>query len=194
VYWARNVQGDFFQGGLFFFQTANGEIRIVMATRDAPYARGSMNILDGFGDRIVPEMPGFDVCNNRPAFVDVNADGELDIIIGSHGFYGAKYANKLTAIESLKGSVIWSTPVGTDTGWVNFPILDIDSDGEKEIIVPKDNILGIKNQSFLIFSLEGHKKGDIKGAATYQATFPSSDGSMTLLYTDEILHYYQDKS
>jgi outer membrane protein assembly factor BamB len=181
VYWTRNVQGDFFSGGLNFFQTANEEIRIVTATRDAPYARGSMNILDVFGDRVVPELPGFDVCNNRPTFVDVNADGELDIILGSHGYSGAKYANNLTAIDSLTGSVIWSTPVGTDTGWLNFPILDIDSDGEKEILLPRES--NKQTSSFLIFSLDGHKKGEIKGNA-YQANFPNSDGSMNLLYTD----------
>jgi hypothetical protein len=173
------VQGDFFQAGLNFFQTANGETRIVTATSDAPYARGSMNIIDRLGDRIVPELPGFDVCNNGPTFVDVNADGELDIILGSHGYQGAKYANNLTAIDSLTGNVIWSTPVGTETGWLNFPILDIDS--EKEILLPRES----NNQtlSILIFSLDGHKKGEIKGNA-YQANFPNSDGSMNLLYTD----------
>jgi outer membrane protein assembly factor BamB len=186
AFWARSVGGDFFQGGLNFFRTSNGEIRIVTATRDAPYARGSVNILDGRGSLVVPELSGFDVCNNRPAFIDVNEDGELDVLIGSHGFYDAKYANSLTAIDSVTGNIVWSTNIGSDTGWVNFQILDIDGDGEKEIMVPAlpRTERHSPNSNLLIYSRKGHKKEGIKSVAVSQAIFPNSDGDVTLLYSD----------
>jgi outer membrane protein assembly factor BamB len=177
VLWTRNVSGDFFQGGLSYFRNTKGEIRIVAGTRDAPYSRGSVNILDRGGNRVVPEITGFDVCNNHPTYLDVNNDGELDVLMGSHGFYGAKYANSLTAINSQTGKIIWSTPVGTDTGWLNFPILDIDDKGKKEIIIPKVS-------NFLIYSPNGKKQGEIKGAGEFQASFQNSNGDTTLLYTD----------
>ena len=72
VLWTRNVSGDFFQGGLSYFRNTKGEIRIVAGTRDAPYSRGSVNILDRGGNRVLPEIIGFDVCNNRPTYMDVN--------------------------------------------------------------------------------------------------------------------------
>jgi hypothetical protein len=182
VFWKRNVGGDFFQGGLNYFRTSKGEVRVVSATRDAPYARGSINILDGFGERIVQEIPGFDVCNNRPTFLDLNNDGELDVLTGSHGFFGAKYANNLTAIDSLTGRIMWSRPVGTDTGAVTFLILDIDNDGKKEILVPS-----ISHNNFsklLIFTPDGQKKGEIHGPNEYIATFLNPDGDITLLASD----------
>jgi hypothetical protein len=92
VLWTRNVSGDFIQGGLSYFRNTKGEIRIVAGTRDAPYSRGSVNILDSGGNRVVPEIYGFDVCNNHPTYMDLNNDGELDILMGSHGFYGAKFS------------------------------------------------------------------------------------------------------
>jgi outer membrane protein assembly factor BamB len=177
VYWTRNVGGDFFQAGLSSFRNSKGEVRVVGATRDAPYARGAINILDGLGERVVPERIEFDVCNNRPAYLDVNGDGELDILTGSHGFYGAKHANALTAIDAQTGKIIWSNPVGTDTGWLNFPIIDIDDDGEKEIIVPKD-------KNFLIYSSDGNKKGEIDGASAYLASFANPEGGKDFLYVD----------
>jgi hypothetical protein len=172
---------------LNFFRTSKGKIRVVTATRDAPYARGTINIFDGQGNRVVPELTGFDVCNNRPAFLDVNKDGELDVLTGSHGFYGAKYANSLTAIDSITGNIIWSTLTEVDTGSVNFPILDIDGDGEKEIMIPMMARSGgsdPKNSNYSIYSQEGQQKGEIKGVGMYQADFPNSDGDFSLLYTD----------
>jgi hypothetical protein len=177
VYWKRNVSGDFFQAGLSSFRNSNGEIRIVAATRDAPYSRGSLNILDGFGERVVQEITGFDVCNNRPTFLDANKDGELDILIGSMDMYGVKYGEKLTAIDSITGRIIWSVPMERATGDLNFPILDINSDGENEIIVPS-------HSKFLIYTPSGHQKGEINGGSRNIATFPNSGGDMTLLYNN----------
>ena len=179
LHWKRNLSGDFVQGGLNFFRNSSGDIRIVAATRDAPYSRGSINILDGFGDRVVQEISGFDVCNNRPIFRDFNNDGELDILTGSHGFYGAKYAESLTAIDSKNGEIIWSTPTGADTGWVNFPILDIDGDSEKEILVPK---ITQDYSDLLIFDTKGHQKAELKGIGGYLASFPDSRGNISILY------------
>jgi hypothetical protein len=118
--------------------------------------------------------------------MDVNNDGELDVLMGSHGYYGAKYSNSLTAIDSLTGKIIRSTPVGIDTGWLNFPFLDIDGNGKKEIIIPKP-------YNFSIYSSSGQKQGEIKGAVEFQASFQDSFGDTTLAYTNKKESIYNEE-
>ena len=135
VIWHTNVSGDFLQGGLISFRNRLNQVRIIAATRDAPYSRGTLNVLDATnGKHLYPPIYGVDVCNHRPSIADINKDGYLEMVIGSHKFYGAKYGFRVTAFMVETGQSVWSIPVEYDTGFMQFPILDIDNDGRLEIL------------------------------------------------------------
>jgi len=134
IKWFTNVHGDFLQGGLVSMRNKEGQVRIIAATRDAPYSRGTLNVLDSNGKHLYPPIFGVDVCNHRPSISDVNNDGYFDMILGSHNYYGAEHGHKVTAFTIDTGEIIWSTPVGFDTGVSQFPVVDIDNDGKTEVL------------------------------------------------------------
>jgi len=152
IIWYTNVHGDFMQAGLVSLRNRQNLVRIIAASRDAPYSRGTINVLDKNGAHIYPPIYGVDVCNHRPSISDVNNDGYLDMLLGSHKFYGAEFGNKVTAFTVETGEIIWSTPVGHDTGVSQFPIVDIENDGRIEVLVD-NKILNAKDGK-IIYDLE----------------------------------------
>jgi hypothetical protein len=63
---------------------------------------------------------------SSPALVDVNNDGQLDII--SSGY-------TLWAINGKTGATIWSVDPPGDRTWPGVVVADIDKDGAKEIVI-----------------------------------------------------------
>ena len=63
--WARNVSGDWIEAALNIALEEHNYI--VAATRDAPYSRGSLNVMDESGRFHYPPISGVDVCVNRIA-------------------------------------------------------------------------------------------------------------------------------
>lgn len=133
--WVRNVSGDFIEGGLNVARNSRGDLRIVAATRDAPYSRGSLNILDARGKFVFPPFKGLDVCLNRPGIGDLNGDGKYDLIHGSHNFYNAKEGFSIVAREVDSGNLLWKRKMDFDTGARNHAIFDYDGDGKQDVIV-----------------------------------------------------------
>lgn len=144
ILWYTNVHGDFIQGGIVSFRNKQKEVRVVAGTRDAPYSRGTLNVLDGRGKYIYPPIYGIDMCNNRPTIGDINNDGDLDMIVGSHNFYGAKYGHKVNVFNVETGNLIWSKPMEFDTGYMQFPIVDINNNN-KYVVLAGSFVLNAQN-------------------------------------------------
>lgn len=132
--WTRNLSGDFIDGGLNVVRNKQGAIRIIAATRDAPYSRGSLNILDARGNFVFSPVEGLDDCRSRPAIGNLNGDEAPDLIHGSHKFYNAKYGFMIVAREVDSGKVLWKKDVGFDTGFTHHAILDYDGDGKQDVL------------------------------------------------------------
>jgi len=156
--WVTNVHGDFIEGGLNTCKLADGTSRIIATTRDAPYSRGSLNILDGRGKFVVPPISGLDVCLSHPNIADINGDGEMDIFIhGSHNFYGAKYGWKIVSRSIVDGKLLWQKDVKRDTGYQQHFIADINYDGEKEVIVAPDPVHDRARDSIILNAQTGEE-------------------------------------
>ena len=130
--WVRNVSGDFIEGGFSIIQAQKSYV--LAASRDAPYSRGSLNVIDEGGQLHYDPIPGFDVCLNRMALGRFLPDGDLTLVHGSHAYYGAEYGHRITARELSSGKVLWSTELPGDTGFQNHQIVDIDFDGNNEVV------------------------------------------------------------
>ena len=130
--WVRNVSGDFIEAG---FSIVRGpETFVVAATRDAPYSRGSLNVIDESGNFHYAPIAGLDVCLSRIAIGTMRPGGGPVLVHGSHAFYGAKYGHRLTARELNTGQLLWSTELPGDTGYQNHQVVDVDFDGRPEIV------------------------------------------------------------
>ena len=130
--WVKNVSGDFIEAG---FSIVRGpETFVVAATRDAPYSRGSLNVIDESGNFHYAPITGIDVCLNRIAVGAMRPGGDPIIVHGSHAFYGAKYGHRLTAWELNTGQALWSTELPGDTGYQNHQVVDVDFDGRPEVV------------------------------------------------------------
>ncbi len=160
VIWHVNVHGDFIQGGLTAFRNENDEARIIVSTRDAPYSRGTLYVLDQHGKDVITPISGVDNCNCRPAIADLDLDGHYEMVIGSHSYYGAKFGWKITALRVETGEILWSTDAGYDTGAMSFPICDFTGDGISEVIGYK-KILDAKTGQ-IIFDFEKNAEYNIK--------------------------------
>ena len=174
--WSKNLAGDFIEGGLNVTTTKDGEVRIVAATRDAPYSRGSLNILDSQGRLVTPSISGLDVCLNRPAIGDLNGDGKLDLIHGSHKFYKARFGYMVVAREMDTGKLLWKRLMDFDTGNRNHGIVDFDGDGRPEVIA---------NDVHKAVILDG-RTGEIKKVIPmeYLGYFRNDSGELFLLMRD----------
>lgn len=133
--WFRDVSGYFIEGGLNVVRGKRGALRIVVATRDAPRSRGSLNVLNARGDFVFPPIKGLDDCLSRPGIGDINGDGRADLVHGSHMFYGAKEGFAIVAREVDSGKLLWRRKMGFDTGARNHAILDYEGDGRQDVIV-----------------------------------------------------------
>ena len=81
---------------------------------------------------------------NHPAAADVNGDGVLDVVILDWNTIGHKPGNwntterpsNLFALDGRDGSVLWKR--GITVYWSNkdFVIMDVDGDGDQEIVAP----------------------------------------------------------
>lgn len=171
ILWVTNVYGDFIRRGLASCRNQSGQVRIIVATRDAPYSRGTLNVLDSRGKHLYPPIYGVDVCNNIPTIADINNDGNLEIIIGSHSFYGARYGDRVNAFAVETGKLIWSTPVGFDTGFIQLPVIDNKIIAKNKVLDAKDGrILSSKPKrkkermkAFLILKPAPHIEFNLSG-------------------------------
>ena len=130
--WVRNVSGDFIEAGFSIVEGA--ETFVLAATRDAPYSRGSLNVIDESGNFHYAPIAGLDVCLSRIAIGTMRPGGGPVLVHGSHAFYGAKYGHRLTARELNTGQLLWSTELPGDTGYQNHQVVDVDFDGRPEIV------------------------------------------------------------
>ena len=167
--WVRNVAGDFIESGLNVVH--EGRSYVVAATRDAPYSRGSLNVIDGDGRFHYAPISGLDVCGNRIAVGPLGLHGETALVHGSHSFYGAEYGHKITARELSSGRLLWSTELPGDTGFQNHQIVDIDFDGRPEVVAfaltePSNDsdLLGIQSAAFVLAGDTGAVKGSLDGS------------------------------
>lgn len=132
--WARNVSGDFIEGGINVVRNQRGALRVVVATRDAPYSRGSLNVLDARGDFVFLPIKGLDDCLSRPSIGYLDGNRQPDLVHGSHKFYNAKYGFMIVARDVESGKLLWKRDVGFDTGFTNHVILDYDGDGRQDVL------------------------------------------------------------
>ncbi|SVA82099.1 uncharacterized protein METZ01_LOCUS134953 [marine metagenome] len=130
--WVKNVSGDFIEAGFNIVRGA--QTFVVAATRDAPYSRGSLNIIDANGNFHYAPISGLDNCLSRVAVGTIRPGGAPVLVHGSHAFYGAKYGHRLTARELNTGQLLWSTELPGDTGYQNHQVVDVDFDGRPEIV------------------------------------------------------------
>jgi outer membrane protein assembly factor BamB len=131
--WATNLSGDFLEGGLSVSKL-NGKPVIIAVTRDAPYSRGTFNVLKSDGSFLFPSITGVDDCASRPGIGNLPINNNLSIIHGSHNFYKATFANKIVARDLESGKVLWMSPQIGDTGFQNHQLIDIDFDGKNEVL------------------------------------------------------------
>lgn len=131
--WVRNVSGDFIERGLSVFGEGRNT-RIIAATRDAPYSRGTINVLDADGRPVYPPIRGVDVCASRCAIGMLPGSKGLSFLHGSHNFYGAQFGHQIVARELATGAILWQAHLGGDTGFQNHQIVDVDFDGRNEVV------------------------------------------------------------
>lgn len=187
ILWAVNVHGDFIEGGISTCKMANGESRIIVASRDAPYSRGSLNILNGKGKYVVPAITGLDVCAGSPGLGDIDGDGENDMLIhGSHNFYNAKYGWKIVARGIKDGKLLWINDVKRDTGYQQHFIADINFDGKKEVVIYPDPCQTNSYNSIILNPLNGEEIDRIPG--TVMAFFQTPAGEPYLLYQEAFIN------
>jgi len=156
--WVRNISGDFMEGGLNIAELNNKKY-VIALSRDAPYSRGSVNIIGPKGGFLRKPVTGIDVCMNRPA-VGILTDGkQLSFIHGSHKWYNARFGNKLVARELQTGKVLWSVDMPGDTGFQQHQIVDVDFDGNNEVIA----YAGWKQEGFVLNGRTGEFLYRLKG-------------------------------
>jgi outer membrane protein assembly factor BamB len=131
--WATNLSGDFLEGGLSVAMLNRKPI-IVALTRDAPYSRGTFNVLKPDGSFLFTSIPGVDNCATRPAIGILPVSGRLSVIHGSHNVYNATFANEIVARDLQSGKILWVSPKIGDTGFQNHQLIDVNFDGKNEVI------------------------------------------------------------
>lgn len=132
LFWKKNLSGDFFEGGINIIP---GKTPLIVAsTRDAPYSRGTFSVIKSDGTLLYPSIEGVDDCISRPAVGNLPADKNLAVIHGSHNYYNATFAHKIVARDLQTGKVLWESPKIGDTGFQNHQIVDIDFDGQNEVL------------------------------------------------------------
>lgn len=133
--WARNLSGDFLEGGLSFVNDpSTGSPLIVAATRDGQASSGTLNIIKADGSFLFQPALGIDDCLSRPAIGNIPASSEISLIHGSHKFLGVTYGNRIVARDLRTGKIHWVSSEIGDTGWQNHQIVDVDFDSRNEVI------------------------------------------------------------
>ena len=122
--WQNNVHGQFVESGLNIDKD-----RIVVATRDAPYSRGSLYIFNKKGEKLYGPESTIDICNARP-IIENNY-----FFHGSHNFYNAKLGNTIVKRDINNGEIIWKTNVGFDTGFTTSNLIKFNNDQTSDIVV-----------------------------------------------------------
>ena len=122
--WENNVHGQFVESGLNIDKD-----RIVVATRDAPYSRGSLYIVNKKGEKLFGPESTIDICNARP-IIENNY-----FFHGSHNFYNAKLGNTIVKRDINNGEIIWKTNVGFDTGFTTGNLIKFNNDLTSDIVV-----------------------------------------------------------
>ena len=131
--WVQNFSGDFIEGGVNIV-THEKRKYIIVATRDAPYSRGTINVLNAYGEFIYSPIFGVDICASRPAIGFLGHDRNFCFIHGSHKFYNAIFGNTISARDLLIGKGLWNVNLKGDTGSQNHQIVDADFDGENDVV------------------------------------------------------------
>ena len=134
INWQKSVHGQFVESGLNIDKN-----RIVVATRDAPYSRGSLYIFNKKGEKLYGPESTIDVCNSRPV-IEKNY-----FIHGSHNFYDVSLGNSIVKRDINNGQIIWKTNLGFDTGFITNNIINFNNDPISDIVV-----YNIENQRSII--------------------------------------------
>ncbi|WP_429377265.1 FG-GAP-like repeat-containing protein [Mucilaginibacter sp. UYCu711] len=152
--WATNLSGDFLEGGLTVSKL-NGEPVVVAITRDAPYSRGTINVIKADGSFLFPSIAGVDDCASRPAVGLLPANKYTSIIHGSHAVYNAQFADRIIARDLKTGKMLWMSPKIGDTGFQNHQLLDVDFDGKNDVVAFADSTDVKEASIYIINGLNG---------------------------------------
>ena len=132
--WFVNTQGDFLEGGLNLYDSSN-EKYILTSTRDAPYSRGSIQVINAKGKLYYKPIDGIDNCVSRPPIGTIGKIKSPVFINGNHNYYNPKWGNQFTARKLFTGELVWATPKIGDGGYLNHQIVDIDFDLKNEVLI-----------------------------------------------------------
>jgi len=136
VLWKKNLSGDFLEGGInVYSDDLTRNCYILLVTRDAPYSRGSLQVLDGNGDFLFTPIEGFDNCISRPPIGRIKLTDTPIVVTGNHNFYSPEWGYRFTARNLYSGKLIWSTGKIGDGGYMHHAISDFNFDGNNEIFV-----------------------------------------------------------
>lgn len=134
--WKVNSEGDFLEGGLNIYEDIHKNKKfIVTSTRDAPYSRGTIQVIDENGELVIHPILGVDNCVSRPPIGNIGSLKEPVIINGSHNFYTPKWGHQFTARNLFTGQLIWKTKKIGDGGYFNHQIVDLNFDGKNEVLI-----------------------------------------------------------
>lgn len=122
--WNTDIHGQFVESGLNISKD-----RIVVATRDAPYSKGSLYIFDKSGEKIFGPEKKIDVCNSRP----IIEDGYF--IHGSHNFYSAEHGNAILKRKIDTGDIVWKKNMNFDTGFLTSNLIEFNNDQLSDVVV-----------------------------------------------------------
>ena len=100
-------------------------------------------------------LEGIDDCISRPAVGVLEGNKGLSFIFGSHNYYHAKFANRITAKDLNTGRILWSSIKIGDTGFQNHQILDINFDGINEVITFAKDTITKKDRTYLLSGANG---------------------------------------
>jgi hypothetical protein len=131
--WVRNVSGDFVEGGLNVVEP-DGQRYLAVGTRDALYSRGTLSLLDRDGRPVFRPIYGFDICLGRMGVGRLSASTRLSLVTGSHTVHGPRFGGRVTAWDLPQGQLLWMSPPVGDGGENLQQLVDIDFDGQIDVI------------------------------------------------------------
>ncbi|MEM8567599.1 MAG: gliding motility-associated C-terminal domain-containing protein, partial [Bacteroidota bacterium] len=170
------------QGAMRFFEgTSNAPAFVEMS--------GTQNPLDGFNLGTVGQSR-----YAKPDLVDLDFDGDLDLVVGLHGYSGEAYDGTLFYLENdgsgnfteLSGSLnpflgIEAAPTGSEIGDSEPAFADIDQDGDLDLF--------LGNADGRVQYFENQNQPPIVNSNTSMVTYTVGDNPIIL---DNVINIFDD--